>query len=97
MNLFQTELSSRLRLRRGRGDTSEDDEGLPRSPPCGSPAAATDSYLILEKTVNNKVSKLLKWFVALQRHFYKGLRSQLSLSIIPAKFRSRSANLLSDI
>ncbi|XP_048517519.1 uncharacterized protein LOC109538146 isoform X2 [Dendroctonus ponderosae] len=51
---LQTELSSRLRLRRGRGDTSEDDEGLPRSPPCGSPAAATDSYLILEKTVNNK-------------------------------------------
>ncbi|XP_060530246.1 uncharacterized protein LOC132704331 isoform X3 [Cylas formicarius] len=49
---LQTELSSRLRLRRGRGDTSEDDEGLPRSPLCGSPAAATDSYLILEKTAN---------------------------------------------
>ncbi|KAL1505648.1 hypothetical protein ABEB36_005165 [Hypothenemus hampei] len=47
-----TELSSRLRLRRGRGDTSEDDEGLPRSPPCGSPAAANDSFLNLEKTVN---------------------------------------------
>ncbi|XP_076252490.1 uncharacterized protein LOC143191377 isoform X4 [Rhynchophorus ferrugineus] len=49
---LQTELSSRLQLRRGRGDTSEDDEGLPRSPPCGSPAAATDSFLILEKAVN---------------------------------------------
>lgn len=53
---FQTELSSKLRLRRGRGDTSEDDEGLPRSPPCGSPAVPTDSFLILEKTVNHKVS-----------------------------------------
>ncbi|XP_066154497.1 muscle M-line assembly protein unc-89-like isoform X4 [Euwallacea fornicatus] len=52
---LQTELSSKLRLRRaGRGDTSEDDEGLPRSPPCGSPAAATDSFLILEKTANHK-------------------------------------------
>lgn len=53
---FQTELSSKLRLRRGRGDTSEDDEGLPRSPPCGSPAVPPDSFLILEKTVNHKVS-----------------------------------------
>ncbi|XP_050307761.1 uncharacterized protein LOC126744412 isoform X3 [Anthonomus grandis grandis] len=51
---LQTELSSRLRLRRGRGDTSEDDEGLPRSPPCGSPAAVNDPFLILDKTVNNK-------------------------------------------
>ncbi|CAG9762967.1 unnamed protein product [Ceutorhynchus assimilis] len=51
---LQTELSSRLRLRRGRGDTSEDDEGLPQSPPYGSPAAVTDSFLILEKTAHNK-------------------------------------------
>ncbi|KAH1019244.1 hypothetical protein HUJ04_009089 [Dendroctonus ponderosae] len=81
----ETELSSRLRLRRGRGDTSEDDEGLPRSPPCGSPAAATDSYLILEKTVNNK------------RHLNEDLRRQLSLSVRLAKFRSQSENLPSDI
>ncbi|XP_030767045.1 uncharacterized protein LOC115890830 isoform X2 [Sitophilus oryzae] len=49
---LQTELNSRLQLRRGRGDTSEDDEGLPRSPLCGSPAAGTDAYLLLEKAVN---------------------------------------------
>lgn len=41
--LLQTELSERLRLRRGRGDTSEDDEGLPRSP-CNSPTV-TEGFL----------------------------------------------------
>ncbi|XP_022913284.1 glutamic acid-rich protein-like isoform X3 [Onthophagus taurus] len=41
---LQTELIKRLRLRRGREDTSEDDEGLPRSP-CNSPTAT-------EKTAN---------------------------------------------
>lgn len=41
--VFQTELSERLRLRRGRGDTSEDDEGLPHSP-CNSPTT-TDGGL----------------------------------------------------
>lgn len=50
--LFQTELSERLRLRRGRGDTSEDDEGLPRSP-CNSPTT-TDG--LLEKS--NKVKDM---------------------------------------
>ncbi|XP_019868473.2 calponin homology domain-containing protein DDB_G0272472 isoform X3 [Aethina tumida] len=44
-----TELCERLRLRRGRGDTSEDDEGLPRSP-CNSPTTA-DSHL------HNKTAK----------------------------------------
>ncbi|KAJ8909573.1 hypothetical protein NQ315_002722 [Exocentrus adspersus] len=44
---FQTELSERLRLRRGRGDTSEDDEGLPHSP-CNSPT--TSDGLLLDKT-----------------------------------------------
>ncbi|GJQ65610.1 hypothetical protein Trydic_g7705 [Trypoxylus dichotomus] len=41
---LQTELTERLRLRRGRGDTSEDDEGLPRSP-CNSPTV-TDKTAI---------------------------------------------------
>ncbi|XP_068907149.1 fap1 adhesin isoform X7 [Tenebrio molitor] len=41
-----TELSERLRLRRGRGDTSEDDEGLPHSP-CNSP---TTTDALLDKT-----------------------------------------------
>ncbi|KAK9717466.1 protein of unknown function (DUF4592) [Popillia japonica] len=40
----ETELTERLRLRRGRGDTSEDDEGLPRSP-CNSPTV-TDKTAI---------------------------------------------------
>ncbi|XP_018576363.1 microtubule-associated protein futsch isoform X3 [Anoplophora glabripennis] len=44
---LQTELSERLRLRRGRGDTSEDDEGLPHSP-CNSPT--TSDGLLLDKT-----------------------------------------------
>ncbi|XP_063905277.1 microtubule-associated protein 1B isoform X3 [Zophobas morio] len=43
---LQTELSERLRLRRGRGDTSEDDEGLPHSP-CNSP---TTTEALLDKT-----------------------------------------------
>nr|XP_023016819.1 uncharacterized protein LOC111506100 [Leptinotarsa decemlineata] len=42
-----TELTERLRLRRGRGDTSEDDEGLPHSP-CNSPTASDG--LLLDKT-----------------------------------------------
>ncbi|XP_017770498.1 PREDICTED: uncharacterized protein LOC108558179 isoform X3 [Nicrophorus vespilloides] len=41
---LQTELNERLRLRRTRGDTSEDDEGLPRSP-CNSPTAADGHHL----------------------------------------------------
>lgn len=48
---LQTELTERLRLRRGRGDTSEDDEGLPRSP-CNSPTTTDE---LLDKTAN-KVS-----------------------------------------
>uniref|UniRef100_A0A1Y1N0S0 DUF4592 domain-containing protein n=1 Tax=Photinus pyralis TaxID=7054 RepID=A0A1Y1N0S0_PHOPY len=51
---LQTELSERLRLRRGRGDTSEDDEGLPRSPCCSSPTATEG---LLEKTVKNHPTK----------------------------------------
>ncbi|XP_044255566.1 uncharacterized protein LOC123005724 isoform X2 [Tribolium madens] len=43
-----TELSERLRLRRGRGDTSEDDEGLPHSP-CNSP---TTTEALLDKTAS---------------------------------------------
>lgn len=43
---LQTELTERLRLRRGRGDTSEDDEGLPHSP-CNSP---TTTEGLLDKT-----------------------------------------------
>uniref|UniRef100_A0A6P7FQ65 Uncharacterized protein LOC114331514 isoform X5 n=1 Tax=Diabrotica virgifera virgifera TaxID=50390 RepID=A0A6P7FQ65_DIAVI len=47
---LQSELSERLRLRRGgRGDTSEDDEGLPHSP-CNSPTASDG--LLVEKTAN---------------------------------------------
>lgn len=45
--LLQNELSERLRLRRGRGDTSEDDEGLPHSP-CNSPT--TSDGLFIDKT-----------------------------------------------
>ncbi|XP_074037832.1 uncharacterized protein isoform X3 [Leptinotarsa decemlineata] len=44
---LQTELTERLRLRRGRGDTSEDDEGLPHSP-CNSPTVSDG--LLLDKT-----------------------------------------------
>lgn len=44
---LQTELTERLRLRRGRGDTSEDDEGLPHSP-CNSPTASDG--LLVDKT-----------------------------------------------
>ena len=42
---FQTELTERLRLRRGRGDTSEDDEGLPRSPTVDSRNSPVASLL----------------------------------------------------
>lgn len=44
---LQTELVERLRLRRGRGDTSEDDEGLPHSL-CNSPTRTTTD----DKTAN---------------------------------------------
>ncbi|CAG9860940.1 unnamed protein product [Phyllotreta striolata] len=44
---LQTELTEKLRLRRGRGDFSEDDEGLPHSP-CNSPTASDG--LLVEKT-----------------------------------------------
>ncbi|KAG5873678.1 hypothetical protein JTB14_017154 [Gonioctena quinquepunctata] len=47
LDFRESELSERLRLRRGgRGDTSEDDEGLPHSP-CNSPTASDG---LLDKT-----------------------------------------------
>ncbi|XP_018328711.1 uncharacterized protein LOC108739346 isoform X2 [Agrilus planipennis] len=49
---FLNELSERLRLRRGRGDTSEDDEGLPHSP-CNSPTT-TDSPFVPINDHNTK-------------------------------------------
>lgn len=53
---LQTELSERLRLRRsggGRGDTSEDDEGLPHSP-CNSPTTTDNIDKTALKDLPNK-------------------------------------------
>nr|CAH7768340.1 unnamed protein product [Callosobruchus chinensis] len=49
---LQTELNARLRLRRGREDNSEDDEGFPYSS-CNSPT--TSDGLLLDKTANKSV------------------------------------------
>lgn len=85
--LFQTELTERLRLRRGRGDTSEDDEGLPHSP-CNSPTASDG--LLVDKTAI-KVSHRLNyrgWFATperlnygLENWFFAKMKCQLLLFV----------------